>query len=78
MVSAIPRIYAGVNRNSFSHYQLAWLTQREARKKKEKIHDLPVLATCWSGTLPMLSSEVNCPVAHGKTRQGLVSLIGSH
>ena len=51
---------------------LAWLTQRKARKKErktksQKIDDLPVLATCRSGTSVMFSSEVNGPVAHGST-----------
>ena len=51
---------------------LAWLTVTltEERKKKEsqKIDNLPVLATRWSGTSAMLSSKVNCPVAHESTR----------
>ena len=40
------------------------------RKKEEsqKIDDLPVLATCWSGTLVILSTEGNAPIAHGSTR----------
>ena len=42
---------------------IAWLTLKD-----EKIDDLPILATCWSGTSAMLSSEVNGPVAHGSTR----------
>ena len=33
----------------------------------QKIDDLPVLAS-WSGTLAMLSSKFNGPVAHGSTR----------
>ena len=41
---------------------LAWLKDTE---ESQKIDDLPVLATCRSGTL---SSEVNGPVAHGSTR----------
>ena len=43
---------------------LAWRTVTDRRKKKEsqKIDDLPVLATCRSGTLAMLSSKVNGPV----------------
>ena len=51
---------------------LAWLTVTltEERKKEEsqKIDDLPILATCRSGTLAMLSSKGNGPVAHGSTR----------
>ena len=37
------------------------------RKESQKIDNLPVLATCQSGTLAMLSSKVNGPVAHGST-----------
>ena len=44
---------------------LAWLKDKE---EGQKIDDLPVLATCWSGTLAILSSEGNVPVAHGSTR----------
>ena len=51
---------------------LAWFTQKE---RSQKIDDLPVLATCQSGTLVMLSSEVNGPVAHGSTQQYLMWLI---
>ena len=43
---------------------LAWFKDEE----RKKIDDLPVLATCRSGTLAILSSEVNGPVAHGSTR----------
>ena len=45
---------------------LPQLTLRE-RRKSQKIDDLPVLATCQSGTSPMLSSEVNSPVAYRST-----------
>ena len=48
---------------------LAWLTQKEERRKSEDtIGDLSVLATCQSGTLVIISSEVNGPVTHGSTR----------
>ena len=54
---------------------LAWLTvtrteerKKERKKESQKIDDLPVLATRRSGTSAMLSSEGNCPVAHGSTR----------
>ena len=40
----------------------------EGRQKKERrsqmIDDLPVLVICQSGTLVVLSSKGNCPVAH--------------
>ena len=54
---------------------LAWLTvtrkeerKKERKKESQKIDDLPVLATRWSGTSAMLSGKVNGPVAHGSTR----------
>ena len=57
--------------NSFSRYRASLADSSDRRKKEErsqKIDDLPVLATCRSGTLAMLSSKVNGPVAHGSTR----------
>ena len=48
---------------------LAWLKDTEEEEEEsQKIDDLPVWATCWSGTLAILSSEGNVPVAHGSTR----------
>ena len=52
---------------------LAWLIlkEEERRTRKErtqKIDDLPTLAPCRSGTLAILSSKVNGPIAHGNTR----------
>ena len=44
---------------------LARLTLKES---SQKIDDLPALAMCRSGTLVILSGEVNGPVAHGNTR----------
>ena len=41
---------------------LAWLEDKE---RSQKIDDLPVLVTCQSGTLVILSSKVNGPVARG-------------
>ena len=47
---------------------LAWLRLKEEEvKRSQKIDDLPVLATCWSGTSAMLSIEVNGPVADEHT-----------
>ena len=43
---------------------LAWLKDEKERKRSQKIDNLPVLTTCRSGTLAILSSEVNGPVAH--------------
>ena len=40
---------------------------RKEEEESQKIDDLPVLATCRSGTLAILSSKVNGPVAHGST-----------
>ena len=37
-------------------------------EESQKIDDLPVLATCRSGTSAMLSSKFNRPIAHGSTR----------
>ena len=39
----------------------------EGRGKKSEIDNLPVLATCWSGTVVMLFSKVKGPVTHGST-----------
>ena len=67
-------IYASVSRlnccNSFSHYRVSLASERKKERKKEsqKMDDLPVLATCQSGTLAMLSGIVNGPVVHGSTR----------
>ena len=38
------------------------------KNESQKLHDLPILVICQSGTLPMLSSKVNGPVAHGSTQ----------
>ena len=46
---------------------LPWWKE-ERREKNQKIDNLPVLATCRSGTLAMFSSNVNCPVAHESTQ----------
>ena len=37
-------------------------------ERSQKIDDLPILMSCHSGTLAMLSSTVNGPVAHESTR----------
>ena len=49
--------------DSFSRYH-AILVQGRQKKESQKIDDSPVLETCRSGTLAMLSSKVNGPVAH--------------
>ena len=55
--------------NSFNHYCSSPVyTQRKKKERSQKIDDLPILVTCWSGTLEMLSSEVNSLAAHGSTR----------
>ena len=57
--------------NSFSRYRASLADSYTDRRKKEesqKIDDLPVLATCRSGTSAMLSSTSNGPIAHGSTR----------
>ena len=52
--------------NSFSCY-CASLAYTEKKKRSQKIDDLPVLATCQSGTSAILSSKVNTLVVHGST-----------
>ena len=46
----------------------AGCTERKSEVRSRKIDDSPDLATCRSGTLAMLPSKVNSPVAHGSTR----------
>ena len=46
---------------------LAWLKDGE-EEEGQKIDDLHVLATCRSGTLAILSSKVNGPIAHGRAQ----------
>ena len=36
-------------------------------RRLARLSDLPVLVTCQSGTLAILSSEVNSPVTHEST-----------
>ena len=52
---------------------LAWMTKK--KQKSQKIDDLPVLATCQSGTLEILSSKVNGPVSNGNTQECLIWLM---
>ena len=64
-----PVIYASVLHlnccNSFSRYRVSLASERKKKEERsQKIDDLPVLATCQSGTLAMLSGEVNGPVVH--------------
>ena len=60
--------FSRLNRcNSFSRYR-ASLADSLDRRKKKSVDDLPVLVTCRSGTLAILSGEVNGLVAHGSTR----------
>ena len=63
MVSAIPSdICCFILRlnhcNSFRCYRAGLAYTEGRRKKRQKIDDLPILATCWSGTSAMLSSEL--------------------
>ena len=73
--TVIYAIFSRLDRcNSFSRYRASLADsytdgrKKERKKESQKIDDLPVLATRRSGTSAMLSSEVNCPVAHGSTR----------
>ena len=52
-----------LNLNSYSYYSasLGYI------EKSQMIDNLPVLATSQSGTLPILFSEVNGPIAHEST-----------
>ena len=70
--AVIYAIFSRLNRcNSSSCYCASLADSYTDRRKKEeeeesqKIDDLPVLATHWSGTSAMLSSKVNGPIAHG-------------
>ena len=50
---------------------LAWLIStltEEEEEESQKIDDLPILATYWSGTSSMVSSKANGHVAYGSTR----------
>ena len=68
-------IFSCLNRNSFSRYHASLADRytdgrKKERKKEEsqKIDNLPVLAIRRSDTSAMLSSKVNGPVTHGRTR----------
>ena len=49
--------------NSFSRCRAIVGEKRKKKERSQNIDDLPVLATCRSGTLEMLSSKFNGPVA---------------
>ena len=60
-------IFSRLNRcNSFSRYRASLADCSDRRS--QKIDDLPVLATCQSGTSTMFSSKFNGPIAHGSTQ----------
>ena len=48
--------------NSFSHYRAIPMEGRDKKEESQKIDDLPILATCQSGILAMVSSKVNSPL----------------
>ena len=54
--------------NSFNHYCASMAEGQRRKKSEDRRAYLPVLATCQSGTLSMLSSKVNGPVAHAGIR----------
>ena len=67
MVNAVPDNYAVFFFDILIAPTVIMLPQLKKDEKSQKIDDLPVLATCQSGTSPMLSSEVNSPVAYRST-----------
>ena len=46
--------------NSFGQYHAS--VDEETKSESQKIDNLPTLATCWSGILAILSSDVDGPV----------------
>ena len=57
--------------NSFGHCRAILVEGREKERKQgrsQKIDDLPILATCQSGTFISNACKVNDPVAYGSTR----------
>ena len=49
--------------NSFSHYRAIPMEGRDKKEEEsQKIDDLPILATCQSGNLAMVSNKVNSPL----------------
>ena len=46
---------------------LAWRTVTLTGEERKLVDDLPVLATCRSGTSAMFSSKFNGPIARGST-----------
>ena len=73
MVSAIPSdsfaFEIVVIRNC---YHAVVVDSRKKEERSQKMDNLLVLATCHSGTLVMLSSKVNGPVARGSTSSIMV------
>ena len=48
---------------------LAWLTLKKKKEERiQKIDNLPILVTCQSDTLAILSSKVNGLVTNGSTQ----------
>ena len=62
-------IYASVSRlnccNNLSCYRVNLASERK-KERSQKIDNLPVLATCQSGTVAMLSCKVNGPIVQWK------------
>ena len=52
--------------NNFSHY-CASLAYTQRKKEREGSQKIPILVTYLSGTLAILPSKVNGPLAHGST-----------
>ena len=69
-----PKIYAVRSHlNRVIASTLSWWKVR--KRKSQKTDNLAVLATCQSGTLVILSSEVNSPVGHESTWYGSQRLL---
>ena len=72
MVSAMPGDSLTYELLSYVTYHAVVVDNRKKKERSQKIDDLLVLATFHSGTLVMLSSKVNGPVARGSTSSIMV------
>ena len=72
MVSAVPGdlccFFSRLNHCYSSSHYCAILVESGEKEESQKMDDLTILATCWFGTLGMLSSQVNGPVGNKSTQ----------